>query len=1736
MRNIVSTYVNKFLHERKERYRLLAVVAVLALLVAGGVFWRLHYTGVALTNEVNCGKEEHEHTEECYEEVLVCGFDDEEGHTHTDACYETQKTLICGQEEQEGHTHTDACYTVIPSELICGQEESAGHTHSESCYDGEGNLICVLEESAGHVHSSACYSPEERALTCGMEESAGHVHSEDCYQTERVLICDLEEGETAEHEHTEDCYEEQLVCELEEHKHTIDCMSDESADVETAADWEATLPKDLTGIWGDDVVAIAKSQIGYTESTRNFVLSDTVDPAADLSEVSDSSRKGYTRYGAWYGSPYADWCAMFASFCLHYAGVPENLMPEASGTYAWILELDSMGLYADVKSTGYTPVSGDLVFFDMKDGDSDPVDHVGIIESIDWGTSEDGDLVPATITTIEGNSGNMVRENVYSVSDSRIVGYGILPGQSGVDEETAEDWEETLPELSGSPAKDLVSIAESQLGYNESARNFYLTMENNTKIKKGYTRYGAWYGDPYGDWDAMFASFCLHYADSRAEMPAASTAAGLLDEMKEAELYKEAAESTPSAGDLAFFAGEDGEDESVAIITDADSETITVIKGDSSQTVRELTYSIYNENILGYGHLSDEETGTAGALTYAGEDYRITVSYEEKALIPSGTELQVSEYDEDSEAYQSCYQKAIQSVNVQPAEDMEEEEEETESDDSALNIAEEFHMFHIELVSEEEKIEPSSNVEVVVEYLNRENPAECQVFCFDGGTEEALLSAASYCEGTQVIGFDTAKLGDIGILSTVGEETGSKGTLTYEGEDYIITVTFDEDAKIPSDAELIASEYEKDSEIYQARYEEASEVNDWPEAVAGSIRLFNVGIYSNGEEVEPAAQVQVSITYLEPEKITPGEDEEERELSVTHFGEDTEVLEAESTLEEEGETIRFEVDGFSDIMVASVGEVKAEYGDDPDAIQRLAASGYFEYWSNYTGEESGIFLADQDDGVSTYAEHENDGQIDVEGGTTTSDDGVTVSKTIEGTDTENVFDITLTVETTTEVSTLYEEPDMAVVLVLDISNTMMTNTLSYTDADGTTSTITRYEAAMRSAENFLDEFADETNGISKVGFVAFNTDATKIFDLQSCSSKAEATTLKNTMRTGTGNIVNASGYSTSWSRFTDIEAGLKMAYDMLSTASNDNQFIVFISDGLPTTYIKSGYTGYEPYSTSGTKGADGVFCNMVTGEYCSGGTNYSDKGAIRARTQATTIKNKGISIFSIGVDVDNQYLSRYSTATLDITSTNYEIGTSADASAFKNWLTGSATAGIGSGYYYDCTDTNGLQKAFSDIFGEIKEIISERSQSVWVVTDPMPTLSDNSTVVDMDFVGFYSQDGALQVYPPTYSLTGESREGGENSVSYDSSSSTITWDLKNSGYTASTVTEGSTSTTTYTYTLTYRIREENELAEGEAETHYPTNGRTYLTYQTVTTVNGEITWGEEQIIDFVIPEVEEYYGTLSFIKTDQYGNLVAGVAFTLTHDTDLCQYCRGDGDDAVEVDPITATSNSEGKVEFTHIPSGHYYTLTETVPSGYLGDGKSYEVHVSYGVTEVTVTDENGTTTWDLDETNTIENEAIELYIYKYDSSGTDYSIPLEGAEFVLSNSDEKYAVVDSETGQVTWTENSSDATTLVSAENGFIHLYPIAAGTYTLTETKAPDGFNLLPQSLTITVNADGSTADAITVGNVSAYGVANSAGRELPNTGGPGTTFFILAGLLTMVGAACFLYKNKKREENTY
>ena len=1166
-RHEVTAYTSR--RRRKKRWR--SAVLALAAVVVFCTTYALILPAITMAQQTYCGMEEHRHGDECYETVLLCDkeFDvvQPEGHIHTATCYDYEEVLTCGLEE-------------------C---EDTLHEHTDDCYDEAGNLVCTQPEVI-----------------------EGHTHTEDCYGYEETLICGEEEQQeiSEPHRHTEACYTREFVCTKPEHTHSLICYSDKFADLESAGEWEATIPE-LTGeTAGENVALVAKSQIGYTQSGRNY-------------EVDDAGGKhGYTRYGAWYGYPYSEWCAMFASFCLHYAGVEQADVPYAAGCVYWTERLEDAGLY---KSAGeYEPKTGDLVFFDT-DGDG-ASDHVGIVT----------ELRGETMETVEGNVGGEVVEKRHELTDEDVFGFGALPQDEA-------------------PA-DVPVIDEP---------------ENPT--------------------------------------PAEENPDEAMDENPEEKPDKEEPEET------------------------TDEEVPELVCGLEEHEHTDTCY------------------GADGELLCKLEEHRHS---------------------------DACYA----AVSDEPQEPSYTEEE--------------LEAFLLDFTQQVEQFEALEEL-----------------------TDEDISAAQE--------------------LLTELEQAHQDGQLT--DDDYVALY-----ARVQA---LLTDEYDTIAEPCVGTNWMLLRDSGWFEEYAGAA-----------------------------------------------------------------------YDGYDD----DNGEIALFTQNAPALVQ------------------------------STNAPSSR--QIQEEGGSNESSDGVSVSKTIAGTDLENVFDITLQVRTPRTVDEVIEEPDMAVVIVMDISNTMNSN------FGGST----RYTAAMEAAEQFLDQFAVSNSlGVSKVGYVAFNTDAHQIFGLQDCSSQQKATQLKQTMRTETGKIIAADGYNTSHTRFTNIEAGLKMGSDMLAGAANKNKYIIFLSDGFPTTYISSGYNGYDPYDATG-----GIFYDHVLNKPTSYGTSYSDKAAIRARNMAQSIKNAGTTIFSIGVDVGGQTIQQYITqsenasgfSVVDRTGTSYEIGDPTSTESYKNWLRNS----IGSGYYYDSTDTNGLLDAYEQIFETIKTTIESASKADWVASDPMP-VGGGSAIDAIEFIGLYDQTG--EGYPA--SLTGAGEPGAENTAVFDPNKGAITWDLKKSGYTPET--DG--GTTTYIYTLHYRVRLQNEQDGFIERNVYETNGKTTLKYRVIETVNGKVQVSDQKTLEFPIPSVEGYLGELVFQKQDNRGNALAGAKFTLTH-SDKCKLCRGNGTQ-VSILPQEAVSGDDGKVSFTGIPSGHSYDLSETeVPDGYSKTGEQYVVTVAYDKVTVQVLgpDHKQTWTWGQNEMGVIVN------------------------------------------------------------------------------------------------------------------------------------------------------------------
>ena len=169
------------------------------------------------------------------------------------------------------------------------------------------------------------------------------------------------------------------------------------------------------------------------------------------------------------------------------------------------------------------------------------------------------------------------------------------------DVETVSDWLATIDgvEITNNIPENLIAVAMSQTGYEESKNNFELDSDGQ---RNGYTRYGEWYGNPYGKWNTMFVSFCLHYSNiNKVDELKAAGAEAMRLAWENRKIYKPSDEYTPERGDLVFFNNEDdAAADTVGIILAVEKESLVVILGDSENKVETKTIDI-DEHIIGYG-------------------------------------------------------------------------------------------------------------------------------------------------------------------------------------------------------------------------------------------------------------------------------------------------------------------------------------------------------------------------------------------------------------------------------------------------------------------------------------------------------------------------------------------------------------------------------------------------------------------------------------------------------------------------------------------------------------------------------------------------------------------------------------------------------------------------------------------------------------------------------------------------------------------------------------------------------------------------------------------------------------------------------------------------------------------------------------------------------------------------------------------------------------------------------
>ncbi|MEO2302836.1 SpaA isopeptide-forming pilin-related protein, partial [Bifidobacterium longum] len=181
--------------------------------------------------------------------------------------------------------------------------------------------------------------------------------------------------------------------------------------------------------------------------------------------------------------------------------------------------------------------------------------------------------------------------------------------------------------------------------------------------------------------------------------------------------------------------------------------------------------------------------------------------------------------------------------------------------------------------------------------------------------------------------------------------------------------------------------------------------------------------------------------------------------------------------------------------------------------------------------------------------------------------------------------------------------------------------------------------------------------------------------------------------------------------------------------------------------------------------------------------------------------------------------------------------------------------------------------------------------------------------------------------------------------------------------------------------------------------------------------------------------------------------------------------------------------------------------------------------------------------------TGTTKEDKTYTYTFNFDIekvNAVDHNDKLKGAQFELQRENgtkiNLVKVSDGVFRPAKGTETVADDKTVVTDNNGKLQFTGLKEGTYKVKEIKAPTGYNLLKDPITVTISAtyDENTGilESWKVNNANAQGttvpvitVENNKGVTLPETGGMGTVLFTVFGVaIVALGATWYVKSNRK------
>ena len=731
-----------------------------------------------------------------------------------------------------------------------------------------------------------------------------------------------------------------------------------------------------------------------------------------------------------------------------------------------------------------------------------------------------------------------------------------------------------------------------------------------------------------------------------------------------------------------------------------------------------------------------------------------------------------------------------------------------------------------------------------------------------------------------------------------------------------------------------------------------------------------------------------------------------------------------------------------------------------------------------------------------------------------------ISKSAGNTTTDGQFEINLKVEG----KTITETETTDIVLVLDNSNSMNTNA--------------RDTQAKAAAETFINGLL--TGGANiKMALVTYGS---IIFNSYSSTTLTTDKTLLLSLIPD--NVPSERNEAQNGGTFTQM--ALNTAGSILQSSTATNKVVILLSDGVPTysyrattvvrntgTYNLVNYEGVSNFPPTVKATAFGTA--VGTGGYYD--TNYT-VGSYRVRdhgfatmSQALLLKAQNIDIYGVGIEL----------------SAGDDFTQAEALNVMKNISTNS-------NYYYNASQASQLSAILQQLSSNITKSISGGS-----ITDPMGAMVNLNIGADAifnanDYTLTASNSTLLNGVTVTANASGQITVNGLNLGQGE-------W-----------------------VNLSYKVNVRTEDANFTPETYYQTNGYTYLTPKSTNpeitaafpipsvkapgvSISGQKIWKNDTAADrpaSISVQLKRYIGTnpntavnvgpAKSVSDDGNGENIWGYAFEnlpsfdnygrsftyivseaaitdyeTTYDgLNIINHLQIGQLDILKVDeeghPIIGegmaatfklykngnlvatetTSTTTGKLTFANLKVGTYKLIESISPTGYEENLTEYTVIASLdsaGNVVVKINDVVITPTAPFKVVNILKVGTLSII----KQNKMDSSEKLSGAIFELR----KYTGV-----------NYTVIHTGTTDANGQISWSNIPYGTYKLVETKAPDGYNLLDGDIEVIIDKDHINVTK-TIENVPV--------KELPATGGMGTTLFTVIGLAMMLGTG-YIYRKKK------